>query len=123
MDAYLKANGVQTDDAFHRQRVLHRLDCAQLLLRNDDPIGLLKLDRDGSAWEILQFQLSPQVQGQGIGRQVLEELIKEADRAGVALQLGVLRGNPARLLYERVGFRVIAEDGAEYRMLRATHGV
>lgn len=118
MDAHLKANGVQTDDGFHLERVRHRFDCAQLLLHGDEPVGLLKVDRSASPWEIIQFQLSPQSQGQGVGRQILDALIDEAHRAGADLRLGVLKGNPARQLYERAGFCVIAEVGEEYQMLR-----
>jgi GNAT superfamily N-acetyltransferase len=119
MDVYLRANGIQTDDDFHLARVRHRFDCAQLLLHSDKPAGLLKVDRSGPDWELIQFQLAPQWQGKGMGRQVLDALIAEADGAGAGLTLGVLMGNPARQLYERAGFHVIAELGDEYRMRRA----
>jgi ribosomal protein S18 acetylase RimI-like enzyme len=47
---------------------------------------------------------------------LLQELLADAARAQVAVELSVLKANPARLLYERLGFKLIGEDEYEYRM-------
>jgi ribosomal protein S18 acetylase RimI-like enzyme len=47
--------------------------------------------------------------GQGVGEMLLRSLIAEATRRGLGLCLNVRSTNPARRLYERVGFRVVPE--------------
>ena len=83
------------------------------------PVGLLKLRREAEAWEIVQIQLGHRLQGHGIGRALLEEVLADAAIAGVEVRLSVLKANPARRLYERLGFRTVGEDAHEYFMLRA----
>ncbi|MFJ8632258.1 GNAT family N-acetyltransferase [Streptomyces sp. NPDC093568] len=64
------------------------------------------------------FYLAPRLQGSGIGSGVLRELLGRCDRHAVPVRLNVLRGSPARRLYERHGFRVQAEDPVDVFMVR-----
>lgn len=116
MDRHLGASGASTEESDHLDRIRHRLDCADILLDDGDPVGLLKVARDGDAWTVIQIQLAAAVRGRGIGRTLLEQIIAEARAAGATLGLSVLKANPARALYERLGFVVIGESGHEYVM-------
>lgn len=118
MDDYLRASGADASENAHRERLLYRFDCAELLLVDGEPVGLLKVDRGEREWKLIQIQLSPAVQGKGIGAQVLNELIDAARQAGVDMVLSVLKANPARRLYERLGFVIEAEDAHEFFMRR-----
>lgn len=120
MDAYLRASGADASEDAHRERLLYRFDCAEVLLADGEPIGLLKVARGGREWKVIQIQLSPTVQGKGIGAQVLNELIDAARQADVNIVLSVLKANPARRLYERLGFVVQGEDAHEYFMRLVT---
>jgi ribosomal protein S18 acetylase RimI-like enzyme len=84
-------------------RVMHRFDCAELLLSGGVPVGLFKVARDGSNWRLIQIQLVPSLQGRGLGTQLLAELVAQASSAGASLTLNVLKANPAKALYERYG--------------------
>ena len=53
-------------------------------------------------------------QRQGIGTRVMQIVIEEAQRQSKAVTLGVVKINPARRLYERLGFRTTGED--EYKL-------
>jgi len=53
---------------------------------------------------------------QGIGTEVVKDLIEEAARAGQAVTLGVVKTNPALRLYERLGFRTTHEDERKFYM-------
>lgn len=97
-------------------RVMHRFDCAQIVLADGAPVGLLKLLREPGHWQVLQIQLSEGVRGQGLGRQLLEDVMEEAARAEVPVTLSVLKANPAKQLYERLGFKVVGEDAHEFHM-------
>jgi len=116
MEAHLMAAGLSMSEADHLARLRHRYDCAEVLLQDGHAVGLLKLSRDGSDWEIIQFQLLSRLQGQGLGASVLKQVIAEALAAGAALKLSVLKANPALSLYERLGFVVESESADEYKM-------
>jgi ribosomal protein S18 acetylase RimI-like enzyme len=118
MDAHLAASGVTPGDVYHEERLRYRFDCARVLLEDGRPVGLLKVARDADPWEIIQVQLDPALQGRGMGRRLLEQVIAQADAADVGLCLSVLLHNPARHLYERLGFTVTGIEDAEYRMER-----
>jgi ribosomal protein S18 acetylase RimI-like enzyme len=47
--------------------------------------------------------------GQGVGEMLLRSLIAEAARRGLRLCLNVRSTNPARRLYERLGFEIVPE--------------
>ena len=119
MDKHLVASGARCSEEQHLDRLMHHFDCADVLCSKDKPVGLLKVRRTSHEWEIIQVQLSPQLQGQGAGRWLLEQVIAEASAARVTLKLSVLKVNPAKRLYERLGFKVVGEDAHEYCMQRA----
>ncbi|HEU4850927.1 MAG TPA: GNAT family N-acetyltransferase [Telluria sp.] len=118
MDAHLAASGAPTTDAYHLERLMYRFECAEVLLADGLPSGLLKVDRSAPCWEIVQIQLSQRLQGRGIGRVLLEQVLAEADGCGADVSLSVLKANPARGLYERLGFALISEDRIEFHMFR-----
>ncbi len=120
MDAHLAASGADTGEANHMQRLMGAFDCAQVLLLEGRPIGMLKVKRGEREWKIIQIQVVPEMQGKGLGAQILSEVITEADTAKAMLTLSVLKANPARALYERLGFVVEGESEFEFSMRRAT---
>ena len=119
MDAHLLASGVEVSDEYHLERVAYRLDCAQILMAQGAPVGLLKIARGPGEWEILQIQLAPGLQGGGKGRLILQHVIREADAAGIGVRLNVLKANPAKRLYDRLGFELVGETAHEFIMIRA----
>ena len=119
MESHLAASGMDTSDESHMARLMYGFEYAQILTRGNTPVGLLKLRRSPEEWEIVQLQLASQLQGQGLGRALLQEILADAAVAQAAVKLSVLKTNPARLLYERFGFKVMAEDEHEYHMRHA----
>jgi ribosomal protein S18 acetylase RimI-like enzyme len=118
MNGHLVASGAEIDDAHHMARLMHRFECAELLLQEGVPVGLLKVSRDALEWVVIQIQLVPACQGSGIGAALLAEIVDEATQAGADLTLSVLKANPARGLYERLGFVIERENGFSYEMRR-----
>lgn len=79
----------------------------------------LRADEAGRCHWLEHFYLDARFQGAGIGSGVLGELLERCDRDGVrVVRLNVLRGSPARRLYERFGFVVGAEDAVDVFMAR-----
>jgi len=56
-------------------------------------------------------------QRRGIGTEVIKRLFGEANEFNLAVRLNVVRINPARRLYERLGFRVTREDDRKLSMV------
>ncbi len=80
--------------------------------------GCVALRPDGEVVWLEHFYLDPALQGRGIGSAVLDRLLERCDRDGVVVRLNVLRGSPARRLYERRGFTLDAEDDVDVFMTR-----
>jgi ribosomal protein S18 acetylase RimI-like enzyme len=98
------------------RRVMVRFDSAQIILVDSKPAGLLKVLREGTTWEVKQIQIAPRFQGQGLGTQLLESIVVEARQAGASLNLKVVNTNPARRLYERIGFTVFTQNAHRIEM-------
>jgi GNAT superfamily N-acetyltransferase len=60
--------------------------------------------------------VSGAARGQGVGASLLSALIAEAARRGLGLCLNVRHDNPARRLYERHGFRLVAGSAVPNRV-------
>lgn len=120
MRAHMLNSGADVSPDSMRERLLHGYRHAQVLLHDGRIVGLLKLDRSGEDYVVMQIQLAPELQGRGLGETLLREYIAEARTAGRDVTLHVLKANPARGLYVRLGFVVEGEDEQEYHMRLAS---
>jgi len=79
--------------------------------------GRLRITRTAEYIELSGIQLLPDVQGQGIGSAIVEDLKAQAAAGGIPLDLGVEKDNPeARRLYERLGFIQVGETEQECKL-------
>jgi GNAT superfamily N-acetyltransferase len=70
---------------------------------------------DGALWLRALILLSAW-QRQGIGAQLMQQVLDRGRALGVPVRLHVVRTNPARAFYERAGFEVEAEDDVHLTM-------
>jgi len=84
-----------------------------LVLVDGVPAGRLWVDRSGRDIWLIDIALLSDYRARGLGRRLLIALIDEARERGCAVRLHVERHNPARRLYERLGFGVVS-DGEVY---------
>lgn len=78
--------------------------------------GFLELeDRAASVW-VANIELEPRFQGRGIGSAILREVQRDARERGLGITLQVLKVNPARRLYERLGFFETGKTSTHYQM-------
>ena len=89
-----------------------------VILDGDEPVGRLYVDRWKREIRIMDIALLPQARGRGIGSALLGELIEESERSGKALSIHVELENPARSLYDRLGFEEVEERGVYVLMRR-----
>jgi ribosomal protein S18 acetylase RimI-like enzyme len=84
-----------------------------------EPAGRLYVHRGPSDIRIVDITLAPAFRGRGLGTGILRSLIAEAEGSGRKLSIHVEVNNPARRLYERLGFRPAGEHGVYLLMERA----
>ena len=118
MREHLENSGLAYDEAAQAARILDRYDCARIVVCDGADVGLFKVCREGSPWELIQIQLLPAVQGRGLGAALIRDLLADAAAAaaGVAVELSVLKANPAQRLYARLGFRPVGEEARAYTL-------
>jgi ribosomal protein S18 acetylase RimI-like enzyme len=81
--------------------------------------GRLYVHRGPRDIRIMDIALAPAFRGRGIGTGLLRALASEAEESERKLSIHVEMNNPARTLYERLGFRVAGEHGVYVLMERA----
>jgi ribosomal protein S18 acetylase RimI-like enzyme len=80
--------------------------------------GRLYVHRGPSDIRIMDIALAPEFRGRGIGSALLRSLMEEADSSGRKLSIHVEVNNPARSLYDRLGFEPAGEHGVYVLMER-----
>lgn len=116
MNAHLIRSGVSLSESDQLSRVNYLFEQARIIGLNGKDIGLLKCDEKPSGIEIVQIQIDPEFQGKGIGQQIIRTIINSASEQKKFLSLTVLKENPAKALYLRMGFQIIRHDETSYLM-------
>lgn len=75
-----------------------------VILLNEAPIGRLLVDRGEREFTLVDVSLLPTFRGAGIGTYLIKDLLLEAAAAAKPVKLSVWHSNPAKNLYERLGF-------------------
>lgn len=65
---------------------------------------------------INEISILKEYQNKGIGRKILEEQLKENRQRRIRTILQVFKDNPAKSLYEKLGFKVYGETETHYQM-------
>lgn len=81
-------------------------------------VGRLYVQRGPDEIRIMDIALLPSFRGRGIGTMRLRGLIDEAQRSRAKVSIHVEANNPARRLYERLGFRPAGAHGIHVLMER-----
>ena len=76
--------------------------------------GYLNVIKEPQPVYVANFQLSPAWQNRGIGTKLLNRLLATHSRDSI--QLTTFEDNPAKRLYERIGFVVVEKNGMTVRM-------
>lgn len=91
----------------------------RIIALGGEDIGWLQTAPDGAAVYLGQLFIDRRHQRKGIGQAVIEIVASDAASEGKAVTLGVVKINPARRLYERLGFEMTREDEVKVHMRRA----
>ena len=90
-----------------------------LVLLDGQPVGRLYVARWASEIRIMDIIVLAECRGAGIGTRLLHDIFEEAEQGRKKVSIHVESYNPARRLYERLGFVPAGEHGVYILMERA----
>jgi ribosomal protein S18 acetylase RimI-like enzyme len=85
-----------------------------------DAAGRLIVWRGKGVIDVVDIALLPDYRSRGIGTELMRAVLDEADATGARIVLHVESFNPARGLYERLGFKPVDTVGVYTKMERAS---
>jgi ribosomal protein S18 acetylase RimI-like enzyme len=108
------------DDNWQREHFDEKFDPEglQIIEYGDQPIGYISVRRPGTEIFIAAIEIAPAFQNRGVGTRLISNLLNEADWLRIPVKLLVLKVNPARRLYERLGFQCTGETNTHFAMKR-----
>lgn len=97
-------------------------DAYQMIVVDGRDVGAVSIAWSADDVFVADIEIAAEWRGRGLGSAVLGDILAEARRRGLPARLQVLHGNPARRLYERVGFEAIGETATHVAMRLAPPG-
>lgn len=88
----------------------------QAVVVGGEVVGLLEVDDRFDTVYVQEIAISPPSQGRGFGTAILRDIQQKAAARGAAVELQVLKVNPAKRLYERLGFLATGETETHHQM-------
>ena len=101
---------------------LHYPAAERLLVEKGEPIGRIYVDTTSAEVRLMEVTLLPAWRNQGIGTRLTRLLLEYADRLRLPASLHVEPFNPAKRMYQRMGFGVVEVRGVYEYMLRPVPG-
>jgi ribosomal protein S18 acetylase RimI-like enzyme len=86
------------------------LENVRVVLVEGHAAGMVKVTQTPDEMFLARIEIAPTHQRRGIGTAIIREVLEDAHRQKLPVTLEVLHGNPARGLYERLGFRIVDEN-------------
>ncbi len=80
------------------------------------PVGAVGVKEQADGFFLAELQLLPELQGRGLGTEILRGLLQRAAAVHKPVALRVLLRNRARSLYERHGFVTTGQTDTHYLM-------
>ena len=87
-----------------------------VILVDGEPSGRLVVARWDEEIRILDIALLPHHRGRGVGERLLRDVLEEGAERGAKVTIRVEHSNPARRLYERLGFVPVSHDAIGLEM-------
>ncbi|HEX8169727.1 MAG TPA: GNAT family N-acetyltransferase [Thermoanaerobaculia bacterium] len=90
----------------------HYPNCERnIVLRDGRPIGRIWIDEWTDQIRLVDIALMPEARAQGIGTKLVRDVLDRGAAAGKPVTIHVEAFNPARHLYQRLGFEQIDTNG------------
>jgi ribosomal protein S18 acetylase RimI-like enzyme len=91
----------------------------RVIMVDGSPVGAACLLETSNHMVLEMMMIEPEYQRRRIGSDFVTRLLDHARSQGRGIKLRVMKVNPARAMYERLGFVVVGEDVDAYEMQAA----
>ena len=88
----------------------------EIICWREQDIGSIVVEDHDDFLFLDYIAILPAYQNQGMGTAIVKRLLEEGARRALPVKLSVLKVNPARYLYERLGFCIVGNDEYRYYM-------
>ncbi len=107
------------DEAWQAERFRNKFDASekQIIQLDQQQVGCLSVIEENEGLFLAYIALMPDHQGRGIGTQLIKDVLRRGSMKGMPVRLRVLRTNPARALYERLGFTTCETTETHHLMI------
>jgi ribosomal protein S18 acetylase RimI-like enzyme len=118
MRGYVETTWGEWNESLSRSRIAEAVASGNfsLIYFEKALVGAMHVERHPTHIQLEQIYIGPSHQRQGIGARLVEELMSEAKRSAKSVRLRVLKANPVREFYERLGFAVTEVTSERYFM-------
>ena len=97
-----------------REKTIHELqkhkDDMRILIKDGKDIGVTTFYEENNQYVVGLIMIHPEYQGEGLGSKIMKEYIDLAKKSNKKIKIKVYKENPAKRLYERLGFEIYNED-------------
>ena len=97
-----------------REKNIHELqkhkDDMRILIKDGKDIGVTTFYEENNQYVVGLIMIHPEYQGEGLGSKIIKEYIDLAKKSNKKIKIKVYKENPAKRLYERLGFEIYNED-------------
>src|ERR1700683_4841216 len=93
-----------------------KIEEAKIIMADGQDVGWIQERADDSTINLGSFYVTPVMQRQGVGTQVLRILLTSARNQAKSITLAVVKINPAVQFYAKRGFRITHEDEHKFYM-------
>ena len=112
-EAFLRSQFTLQHGHYHAHYAGARFD---VICKRGRDVGRYYVDPTEREIRIMDIALLPEHRGRGIGTRLVQDVLDEARASGRSVSLHVEETNPAKRLYERMGF-VDVEDRGVYMLM------
>ena len=88
----------------------------EIVVVNGKDAGFLSISEKEFEIVLISIRLLPEFQNRGVGTKLIKDVLDAARVKNKPVRLQVLKANPARNLYEKLGFKIFAETGTHFQM-------
>ena len=102
------------DDKIQKEKTLNELhknlQNMRIIIADNKDIGVTTFEETEDYFRVGLIMIHPDYQRKGIGTDIISKYIKTAKENNKRIIIKTYRENPARNLYERLGFKIYNED-------------
>ena len=117
MRPYVEATWERIEEREHYYKInLFQMPTTSIIQLNGTDVGRVSITRNDDLIVIDEIHILSEYQGKGIGSAVFQTVLDEGRKKNLPVELFLLKVNPSKKLYERLGFHVYREDKERFYM-------